>query len=250
MAQRVVQAMAVMSLLSCGSAQEYPNCIEPNTVLRHAGAHAIFTDLTIHASAGCWQNDCKNTDKWNAADKGICARVCAQVDDCQFWSFGEQEGITKCFLRKSDGGREAQDGWAAGKKSCAPPVPPHAQAALAAVSFPEMMACDAGKSDACPDMPKAINTWKFAIAQLKKATEGQLDANTMQYVTQIATDTDAFAGQPTEENFPVVVGNNRQVFQALTGWMDSQPKVQIDQNDPSLPNPLRGKLCGANSCYE
>ena len=193
-------------LLVGAAAQEYPACVESNVVLRHAGAHAIFVDLSAHATKGCWQNDCKNTDKWTAEDKGICARVCAQVDDCQFWTFGEQEGANKCFLRKGDGGRENLEGWSAGRKSCTPPSPQAAQLANLAANVPDLLACDEGKSEKCPDMMRAITTWKFAIAQLKKASEGQLDANTMQYVTQIATDTDAFASQPTEENFPVVVG--------------------------------------------
>jgi len=236
--------------LSGAAAQDYPACVESNVVLRHAGAHAIFVDLSAHATAGCWQNDCKNTDKWTAEDKGICARVCSQVDECQFWSFGEQEGAMKCFLRKGDGGRENLDGWSAGRKACTPPSPQPAQLAHMAANVPDLLVCDQGKSDQCPDMMRAITTWKFAIAQLKKATEGQLDANTMQYVTQIATDTAAFSSQPTEENFPVVVGNNRQIFMALRGWLEGQPQIEFDRNDPSLPNPARGMLCGANSCYE
>merc|ERR550537_1907508 len=129
-----MKAVVALVFLASASAQDYPGCVESNVVFRHAGAHAVFVDLSAHATAGCWQNDCKNSDKWNAEDKGICARVCSQVDDCQFWTFGEQEGVTKCFLRKSDGGREAQDGWSSGKKACAPPTPPHAQAALAAAN--------------------------------------------------------------------------------------------------------------------
>lgn len=245
-----LQAVAALLTLAGANAQGFPGCVESNAVFRHAGAHAIFVDVSLHATAGCWQNDCKNTDKWNADNHGVCARVCHQIDDCHFWSYGEQEGVTKCFLRKSDGGREQAQGWSSGKKDCSPPSPPSSQVALHSATIPALEVCDAGKSDACPDMARAISTWKFAISHLKKATEGQLDANTMQYVTQIATDTDAFAGQPTEENFPVVIGNNRQVFNALRGWLDSQPKVDIDGNDASLPNPLRGELCGTASCYE
>jgi hypothetical protein len=110
--------------------------------------------------------------------------------------------------------------------------------------------CDAGKSDACPDMARAVTTWKFAIKHLKKATEGSLDANTQQYVAQIGTDTDAFAAQMSEENFPVIAGNNRQVFNALGPWMASQPKAVVDPTDMSVPNPMRGLLCGPSTCYD
>jgi hypothetical protein len=113
-----------------------------------------------------------------------------------------------------------------------------------------LQVCDAGKSDACPDMARAITTWKFAIGQLKKATEGVLDANTIQYIAQVETDTNAFAAQMSEENFPVIVGNNRQVFLALAGWMAGQPQGVVNPNDMSLPHPARGQLCGPNTCYD
>lgn len=244
--------LALVALLSTGGvdAQDYPACVEDKVVLRHAGAHAIFVDLSSFGTAGCWQNDCKNSDKFNAADQGICARACASVDECTHWTFGEQEGARKCFMRKSDGGREEADGWMAGPKACAPASLPHAQLALTAAELPLLQACDAGKSDQCPDMAKAVSTWKYAINALKKATEGALDANTMQYVNQISSDTEAFSAQMSEENFPVVVGNNRQVFNALRGWLDSQPKANVDADDQSLPNVMRGTLCGASSCFE
>lgn len=231
------------------AAQDYPDCVESRIVLRHAGAHAIFVDLSAFGTAGCWQNDCKNTDKFNAADRGVCARACAQIDECTHWTFGEQEGVMKCFLRKSDGGREESDSWEAAPKACAPAALPDAFMALTAAELDELKACDAGKSEQCPDMAKAMNTWRFAISSLKKATEGALDANTMQYVTQIGSDTDAFTAQMSEENFPVVAQNNRQVFNALRGWLEGQPQVAVDSNDASLPNPLRGQLCGPSSCY-
>lgn len=226
----------------------YPACMEQNSVLRHAGAHAIFVDLSAFGSSGCWQNDCKHTDKFNAEDVGTCGRTCAQIDECTHWSYGDQEDAKKCFLRKSDGGREVLEGWRSGAKSCAPPALPDAFQAYTAGRLLEP--CDAGKSDACPDMARAITTWRYAIKHLKKATEGKVDPNTINFINQVSDDTDAFAAQMSEDNFPVVVGNNRQVFQALGSWMAAQPSVPVDSNDASLPNPLRGHLCGAASCYE
>merc|ERR1712007_185419 len=110
--------------------------------------------------------------------------------------------------------------------------------------------CDGGKGDACPDMARAITTWKFAIKHLQSAAEGKVDANTMQYINQVASDTEAFSSQMSEENFPVIIGNNRQVFNVMEAWMASQPAIPVDLSDASLPNPLLGKLCGPNSCYE
>eukprot|EP00927_Polykrikos_kofoidii_P042244 TRINITY_DN360_c0_g3_i1.p1 TRINITY_DN360_c0_g3~~TRINITY_DN360_c0_g3_i1.p1 ORF type:complete len:404 (-),score=60.84 TRINITY_DN360_c0_g3_i1:287-1405(-) len=226
----------------------YPKCIQEGAVLRHAGAHAIFLDFSSYGSAGCWQNDCKNTDKFNADNKGICARACSAVEECTHWTFGEQDGATKCFFRKSDAGREAAEGWQAASKSCAPLALPSGY--IAKVTADALKICDSGKSDLCPDMARAVTTWKFAIKHLKSAGEGKLDANTLQYIAQIAADTDSFASQMSEENFPVIIGNNRQVFNVLSSWLGSHTAPAADHNDDSLPNPVRGHLCGPTSCYE
>mmetsp|Transcript_16140 Transcript_16140/g.34899 ORF Transcript_16140/g.34899 Transcript_16140/m.34899 type:complete len:373 (+) Transcript_16140:64-1182(+) len=226
----------------------YPECVEQGSVLRHAGSHAIFVDVSSFGSTGCWQSDCKHSDKFNADDVGICARACAQIDECLWWTFGAQEDANKCFLRKSDGGREGAGGWLSAAKTCAPPALPDYFLALTAANV--LLPCDAGKSEACPDMARAVTTWKFAIKHLKKATAGKVDPNTIAFINQISDDTDAFAAQMSEDNFPVVVGNNRQVFYALQSWMDNQPKPSIDLNDASLPNPVRGALCGVSSCHD
>jgi len=230
------------------STEAYPACVQKDVVLRHAEAHAIFVDLSAVGSAGCWQNDCKHTDKFDVADMGTCARTCAKLPECTHWSFGEQGGVNKCFFRKSDGGRENAEGFYAAIKQCAPPELSDAWMALKASEV--LQACDAGKSDVCPDIARAITTWKFAISHLKKAIVGNLDANTQSYLEQIGADTDAYAGQMTEESFPLIVANNRQVFVAMTGWMQSQPRGVADPNDMSLPNPVRGQFCGPNTCYE
>merc|ERR1711920_39742 len=114
-------------------------------------------------------------------------------------------------------------------KNCAPPSVPDAFVAQKAAEL--LLPCDAGKSEACPDMARAVTTWKFAIKHLKRAAEGKLDANTYGFVNQIAGDTDAFAAQMSEENFPVVAANNPQVFQALGGWLASQGAPQVNAND-------------------
>lgn len=231
------------------STEAYPACTQNNVVLRHAGAHAIFVDLSMYGSAGCWQNDCKNSDKFDATDSGMCARVCSKITECTHWSFGEQGDTKKCFFRKSDGGREMADGWVSGAKSCAPPELPDAMVAYRTAEV--LTVCDGGKSPACPDMARAMTTWKFAIKHLMQATDGKIDANTQQYISQISTDTDAFAAQMSEENFPVIVGNNRQVFTALGSWLATQGGGEaLNPADMSLPNPLRGELCGPSTCFE
>lgn len=225
----------------------FPACVQQNVVLRHAGVHAIFADVSTHGAAGCWQNDCKNSDKFISDNPTLCARTCAELVECTHWTFGEQDGAKKCFFRKSDGGRENLEGWSAGTKGCSPAAVPESFQALKAGEV--LRKCDAGLSDACPDMARAVNTWQYAIKNLKKAASQKLDAGTMQYVTQIEADTNAFAAQMSDQNFPLIMANNRQVFNALQSWMDNQPQVPVDPNDPSLPLPVRGGFCGPVACY-
>lgn len=236
---------------SSGDLQAFPDCAEPGTVMRHAGEHGIFVDASEHGVAGCWQNNCKDTDKFIAEDMGICARACTKSAECTHWTFGEQEGAKKCFLRKGDGGREQAEGWYSGAKECAPKKLPDHLVALHTSELPALAACEAGRSDTCPDMARAAKTWKFAIDHLQRATDGKLDQGTANFVSQIGQDLEAFESQMTEENFPVVMANNRQVFNALGSYLRAQPSDhKVDPSDPSLPNPMRGSLCGPGSCYE
>ncbi|CAE8586997.1 unnamed protein product [Polarella glacialis] len=238
-------------------AQPYPDCRESGVVHRHAAAHAIFEDLSFYGHAGCFQNNCKLTDKFNAEDPSLCARVCAQVEACEHWTFGTQDGVTKCFLRKSDDARQSVGGWVSGAKSCAPPPIPGAQLALATVQSAGIMACDKGKGPECPDLGAAINTWIFAIQHLQKATAGMVDEGTLSHILGIAEDSKNFqAGltaeyRPTDKDYGRMVYNNRMIFNHLTTWLEAQPKVELDPSDSSVPNPLRtGQLCGKASCFE
>ena len=77
--------------------------------------------MSSHGHKGCFQNTCTNTDKFQAADPGVCARLCSELDECTHWSYGEQDDdlrggalMMKCFLRKSDEGREGAAGWLSG----------------------------------------------------------------------------------------------------------------------------------------
>jgi len=240
----------VALLMALVAGEVYPSCLEKDVVLRHAGAHGIFVDVSPYGSSGCWESGCRSSDKFNSREAGVCARACSEIQECTHWSFGSQDGTTSCFLRKSDGGRENADDFVSAAKACAPPDIPDAWLAMLTSDLPGLKVCDAGKSEICPDIARAMNTWRFAIAALKRATDGVLDPASMKYVKHIAENTDAFMLQISAENFPVIAGNNRQVFEALRPWMSEQPVGDVDASDLSLPAPLRGELCSASSCFE
>lgn len=227
----------------------YPGCMEQNVVLRNAGAHAIFVDVSPYGSTGCWQSDCTNSDKFHSQDPGVCARACLLLEECTHWSYGPQDDRTSCFLRKSDAGWEAADGFFSAPKACAPPDLPNAWLAVNTAYMDALTVCDAGVSPDCPDMARALTTWRFAIAALQRATKGILEPNAYKYVQTVADDTEAFVRQMSHENFPVIVANNRIVFDTLQGWLRQQPQGQASPDDLSLPAPLHGKLCGPSSCF-
>eukprot|EP00434_Breviolum_minutum_P018246 symbB.v1.2.016096.t1/scaffold1215.1/size131139/6 len=233
----------------------YPDCTVKGVVLRHAGEHAIFADLSHYGHSGCFLNDCKLTDKFEAVDPGICARACAATEECSHWSYGQQYGTKKCFLRKSDEGRASLPHWTSGVKACAPAPLPPAAVALRVGLCEAVKKCDAGKGDECPNVAAAINTWIFGIENMKRAFRGRVDPDTWNHVERIGKESENFLLQltspyrPSDKDFPRIIYNNRLIFSHLEEALTSQTRgVSFSSEDASLPNPLRyGSLVGVSS---
>eukprot|EP00434_Breviolum_minutum_P040794 symbB.v1.2.036269.t1/scaffold5081.1/size31135/3 len=211
----------------------YPDCVERGLVYRHAGAHGIFLDLSFFGSTGCWQNDCRNTDKFHSEDQSVCARACWQMEDCTHWSFGDGS----CFLRKSAAGLESSKNFVSAEKGCAPSPLPDAWLARQVSKLPAL-ACE----DTC-DMVRVANTWRFAIAALRRV--GMMDQQVKIVVQQIAEDTQGFLRNRHEETFLQVVSNNRMVFDTVDSWLAVQPAPK--QLIWALPQPINGDLCGPSA---
>ena len=82
----------------------------------------IVQGYKLETLSGCWQNDCKNSDKFIADTPALCARTCAELPECTHWTylgcrlslaqkdsfgvlvfsfwprFGEQDGMKPSFL--------------------------------------------------------------------------------------------------------------------------------------------------------
>lgn len=235
------------------------DCIESDVMYRHLGEHGLFVDVTTHGHRGCFLSDCHKSDKVDVEDRTVCALLCAEVEECTHWSFGPQDGVLKCFLRKSDGGREAASGWSSGAKSCTPEAISNGFAALAIADLEALKACDSGKSETCPDLMAAVNTWKLAFKYLKKGIHNRVDAETLRMTNQISADsaniaqsiTGAYRPSVNPPDYPRTAYNNRLVIDSLRDFLNMFPKAELSENDYSLPVPLRfGKLCGRTSCYE
>ncbi|CAK9090536.1 Uncharacterized protein SCF082_LOCUS42691 [Durusdinium trenchii] len=220
----------------------YPGCFVRDVVLRHAGAHAVFADLSLYGHQGCFLKNCSNTDKFEAVDPGICARACAAVEGCTAWSYGQQYGTKKCFLRKSDEGRASLPHWISGLKACAPKALLPAAVAHSAANSEGLKKCDAGKGEECPNVRSAMNTWIFAIDHLQMAFRGRVDADTWQHIERIGQESRNFLQQltspyrPSDKDFPRVVYNNRLIFTHLEGALASQSSSEsFFSEDASLP---------------
>jgi len=234
------------------------DCIETGVVLRHEGEHGFFADVSAYGDKGCFLNDCTNSDKFDAADRAVCARLCAELEGCTYWTFGPQEGVLKCFLRKSDAARQQAPAWSSGSKACVPSRIPPAFAALTIANNEALKACDAGKSETCPDVLMAVNTWRLMFKFLNAATHNRVDGETISQIERIQQESwnvaAAITGdyRPSESppDFGRTVYNNRLVINSLRDWLEAHPKAEFRAGDHSLPSPLRtGKLCGRTPCF-
>lgn len=99
-----------------------------------------------------------------------------------------------------------------------------AQTALAALDSAELRACDDGK---CANLKDAMGTWRRAIDSLSAAMDGDdRMAQMVGYVEQISGDVHGLekVDQPTDsdefkETYAAISGNNRQVFEAMRGYL-------------------------------
>merc|ERR1712113_628958 len=91
----------------------------------------------------------------------------------------------------------------------------HGFVALAISESKELKLCDGGKSDQCPDVEKAINTWNFALARLRWAAKGRVDQSTWDTLNQLVDESIRFQDglhgdyRPSDADFPRIVYNNR-----------------------------------------
>eukprot|EP00929_Paragymnodinium_shiwhaense_P107936 TRINITY_DN74288_c0_g1_i1.p1 TRINITY_DN74288_c0_g1~~TRINITY_DN74288_c0_g1_i1.p1 ORF type:complete len:749 (-),score=182.39 TRINITY_DN74288_c0_g1_i1:32-2278(-) len=99
----------------------WPGCIFRNLVMHgfHEG-EALMLDLTKYgATSGCWDDDCTESDKFACETVERCSAVCHEVPSCYWWTWGQEEGVQKCWLRDGRAGREKRFGFASGHRLCA-----------------------------------------------------------------------------------------------------------------------------------
>eukprot|EP00392_Amoebophrya_sp_AT5.2_P003130 g3135.t1 len=73
------------------------------------------------ATTGCSNDDCTMTDKFAASTHDHCVNMCYSIPECSWWSWGQEDGVKKCWIRVADDGRETgAAGWITGAKVCLP----------------------------------------------------------------------------------------------------------------------------------
>jgi len=235
----------------------WPQCSQKDMALRGKADEVSLQDLSAllgSAAAGCRMGDCAATDKFDTPRPEDCARACAALEKCSFWSHGGNQ----CFLRASAAGHEAASGFVSAPKDCVPPPTKISarQAVLAVLDSDSLRSCDGGKNAACPDLHDAMRTWEYAIESLESVLKGK-EHNFANFVEQISNDAGYFlnmgdeppAGVNLGEMYGVAAANNRQVLDAIRSWLQTNDvgkddnEAQISKLDISVPRPARGLLC-------
>lgn len=106
---------------SSGSSNaSWPGCTQRNTLIHgYDFGEALMVDLATHgAKEGCWNNDCTETDKFTCASMESCSTMCRKVASCHWWTWGDEDGAKKCWLRSSRSRAEKRYGFASGARGC------------------------------------------------------------------------------------------------------------------------------------
>eukprot|EP00747_Dinoflagellata_sp_TGD_P073457 gnl/TRDRNA2_/TRDRNA2_157906_c2_seq1.p1 gnl/TRDRNA2_/TRDRNA2_157906_c2~~gnl/TRDRNA2_/TRDRNA2_157906_c2_seq1.p1 ORF type:complete len:603 (+),score=69.59 gnl/TRDRNA2_/TRDRNA2_157906_c2_seq1:1-1809(+) len=102
----------------------WPECVRQGETLRGLGGAGVFVNLLgFGANSGCFREDCSYTDHFSCGSPASCARTCAAIRACRWWSFwaSPRQGGT-CWLRSHDQQRAPMLGSVTGAAECVPPA--------------------------------------------------------------------------------------------------------------------------------
>lgn len=110
----------------------WPACIEANVGSPSSSGNGLFVNLeALGIREGCFQGDCGHSDHFAAEEPGECARACARIGACRWWTFREAGPAPTCWLRGGETSPSAEEpGAASGRQSCVPPAGPAPAASL------------------------------------------------------------------------------------------------------------------------
>ncbi|CAE8690488.1 unnamed protein product [Polarella glacialis] len=106
-------------------APAWPDCIAQGQTLRGTASAGVFANLlSFGITEGCFRDDCTHSDHFASGSPATCARTCASIRACKWWSFWTSRNGGTCWLRRHDEQRATMLESMTGAVSCLPPVAP------------------------------------------------------------------------------------------------------------------------------
>jgi hypothetical protein len=100
----------------------WPECLHKDVAYENNDrGEALWFDATAfgsHATEGCSSGDCMYTDKMVVTSVAACGTLCSKVPDCKYWTYGEEDSLTKCWLRLTDESQNKAVGKISGSATC------------------------------------------------------------------------------------------------------------------------------------
>eukprot|EP00928_Gymnodinium_smaydae_P026570 TRINITY_DN20822_c0_g1_i1.p1 TRINITY_DN20822_c0_g1~~TRINITY_DN20822_c0_g1_i1.p1 ORF type:complete len:1546 (+),score=252.12 TRINITY_DN20822_c0_g1_i1:115-4752(+) len=104
-------------------ASSWPECVAQGESIKGIDGGALFVNLLgLGMREGCFREDCSHTDHFSCVSPATCARTCASLRACRFWTFWAAHSGGICWLRRSDTHRMPMFGGASGAADCVPPA--------------------------------------------------------------------------------------------------------------------------------
>jgi len=229
----------------------WPECVKEGTSTISSGVDFNIFALLGDAAVGCRNDDCFKTDYFHVTTPEDCARMCAALLECNFWSHGYKNQILMCFLHQT-----WAEGFHVAPKTCQPPAPnSHSllQTIVGVFNSSALKRCDYGfASDLCPDPLAAVRTWEYGVRSLEQELYG-IDHPHLIAVHHLVLKIQPFWNRIAmnesinKEDYEDVVYNFRQVFFHIFPLINLFPHA-VNRLDVSLPRPTRGLLCSRSSC--
>eukprot|EP00438_Fugacium_kawagutii_P010114 Skav203905 [mRNA] locus=scaffold1649:319635:322671:- [translate_table: standard] len=115
---------------SCSEADKlkWPECIAHGQTIRGVANAGVFVNLApFGVTDGCFREDCTYTDHFSSGSPAICARTCASIRACRWWSFWTSRTGGTCWLRRHDQQRDTMLEAMTASRDCVPTFAPVAE---------------------------------------------------------------------------------------------------------------------------
>ena len=108
---------------------KWPECIAHGQTIRGVASAGVFVNLAaLGISDGCFREDCTYTDHFSSGSPATCARMCASIRACRWWSFWTSRTGGTCWLRRHDQQRDTMMESMTASRECLPSFAPVAEA--------------------------------------------------------------------------------------------------------------------------